>query len=88
MKGGRTVEMPGGGKRGKPNHRFPSFPTALGNRCAIPTFPPPRRSHGKVEIQKQDSHFPTALLSLSQFRSERRPLAAGRFAPASRLILG
>jgi len=39
----RAVEMTGYGKRGKPNPGFPSFPTALGNRCAIPTFPPPRR---------------------------------------------
>jgi hypothetical protein len=31
------------GKPGKPNPGFPSFPTALGNRCAIPTFPPPLR---------------------------------------------
>ena len=30
------------GKRGKPKAGFPSFPTALGNRCAIPTFPRPR----------------------------------------------
>jgi hypothetical protein len=26
------MEMPRGGKRGKPNGGFPSFPTALGNR--------------------------------------------------------
>jgi hypothetical protein len=38
----------GGGNDGpwktrKTKPRFPSFPTALGNRCAIPTLPPPRR---------------------------------------------
>src|SRR5438270_13790760 len=27
----------------KTESRFPSLPTALGNRCAISTFPPPRR---------------------------------------------
>ena len=57
----RTVEMTGYGKRGKPKAGFPSFPTALGNRYAIPTFPQSRRRpRGKVEIQNQDSHFPTA----------------------------
>jgi hypothetical protein len=40
---------------------------------AIPTFPQPRLSaHGKVEIQNQDSHFPTlAYLSLKS-KNERR----------------
>jgi len=33
------VEMTGRGKRGKPKAGFPSLPTALGNRTAIPTFP-------------------------------------------------
>src|SRR5260370_29815429 len=57
--------MTGHGKRGKPRTGFPSFPTALGNRCAIPTFPQPRqRPRGKVEIQKQDSHFPVAACCL------------------------
>jgi hypothetical protein len=62
----RAVEMPVYGKRGKPKAGFPSFPTALGNRqSAIPTFPQPRlRPRGKVEIQKQDSHFPVAAFIL------------------------
>ena len=30
-------------KTRKTNSRFPSFPTALGNRCAIPAVPQPRR---------------------------------------------
>jgi hypothetical protein len=42
MKPGRAVEMTGAWKTRK-TKGFPSFPTALGNRCAIPTFPPPRR---------------------------------------------
>jgi hypothetical protein len=60
------MEMPVYGKRGKPKTGFPPFPTALGNRqSAIPTFPQPRlRPRGKVEIQKQDSHFPVAALVL------------------------
>jgi hypothetical protein len=74
-------------KTRKTNHRFSTFPTALGNRCAIPTFPPPQRSRGKVEIQKQDSHFPTALLP-SYNSHQKGGLAADRFAPAFRLILG
>jgi hypothetical protein len=66
------MEMTGYGKRGKPKAGFPSFPTALGNRQgAIPTFPQPRlRPRGKVEIQKQDSHFPVAALVL--FKKEER----------------
>jgi hypothetical protein len=33
------------------------------SRFAIPTFPQPRRRPlGKVEIQEQDSHFPTRLV--------------------------
>lgn len=38
---GKAVEMPAGGKRRKPNGRFPSVSPVLGNRCAISTFPPP-----------------------------------------------
>ena len=38
---GRAVEMTGEWKTRKTKPRFPSFLTALGNRCAIPTFPPP-----------------------------------------------
>src|ERR1700680_1374341 len=65
------MEMTGGGKRGKPKPGFPSFPPALGNRCGdshIPTTPAPR---GKVENQKQVSHFPTCcLVSQIQPRKE------------------
>src|SRR3954447_3980288 len=48
----RTVEMPGYGRGGKPNTGFPQAPPALGNRCAIPTFPPPRRDAGKWKTNK------------------------------------
>jgi hypothetical protein len=40
------------------------------------------------ENQKQVSHFPTCCLSLSQNRTKKGGLAAGRFAPAFGLILG
>jgi hypothetical protein len=75
----RAVEMPVYGKRGKPKTGFPSFPTALGNRqSAIPTFPQPRlRPRGKVEIQKQDLHFPIAALFLLKKRRKEMPLNAG-----------
>ncbi len=73
MKPGRAVEMTGRGNRGKPNPGFPSFPPALGNRSAIPTFPPPRPLVMFQNCQNQIQ--------------ERRPIAADRFAPASRLIL-
>jgi hypothetical protein len=68
----RVMEMTSGGKRGKPKAGFPSFPTALGNRCCdshIPTTPAPR---GKVENQRQVSHFPTGCLCLKS-KSERKP---------------
>ena len=70
-----AVEMTGYGKRGKPQTGFPSFPTALGNRCAIPTFPQPRRRpRGKLEIQNQDSHFPTAACrSFTNLKKEDSP---------------
>ena len=44
--------MTGGGKRGKPNP-FPSLSTALGNRPAIPTFPPRRRCLGPLPIYRR-----------------------------------
>ena len=39
----RAVEMPGRGKRGKPNGGFPRFPQPLEIAVAIPTFPQRRR---------------------------------------------
>ena len=47
-----AVEMPGYGQRGKPKAGFPRCPQPLEIAAAIPTFPPPRRSHGKVESPK------------------------------------
>jgi len=70
------MEMTGYGRGGKPKAGFPRRPQPLEiAAAAISTFPQPRRfTHrskskaksrrtvcdGKVEIQNQDSHFPTA----------------------------
>ena len=51
----RAVEMTGDGKRGKPKPGFPSFPTALGNRSAIPTIPQPRRRFSPSQNSKSKS---------------------------------
>src|SRR6185312_10377202 len=51
-----AVEMTGHGRRGKPKAGFPPTPTALGNRCTISTFPPPRRAMEKWETRNR---FPT-----------------------------
>src|ERR1700693_62 len=45
-------------KERKTKNGFPSLPTALGNRCAIPTFPPPRR-RTQMEKWKSKSRIPT-----------------------------
>src|SRR5260370_37936691 len=62
------------GRRGKPKAGFPRASTVLGNRK-------PRDSHistaaarrGKVENQKQVSHFPACCFFFPQNESERRP---------------
>src|SRR5690349_6657762 len=55
----------------KTEGRFSTAPTALGNRYAIPTFPPPRLG---VEKWKTESRFPTFPLVVftleTQFRKE------------------
>ena len=51
----RAVEMTGDGKRGKPKPGSPSFPTALGNRSAIPTIPQPRRRFSPSQNSKSKS---------------------------------
>ena len=63
-----AAEMTGHGQRGKPGAGFPPLPTALGNRCRDFHIPaaPARGGYGEVEIQKQDSHFPTAIPSTSK----------------------
>jgi hypothetical protein len=72
----RAVEMTVYGKRGKPKTGFPRFPQPLEIATnAISTFPQPRRRpRGKVEIQKQDSHFPIAAFhSLKKLKKEDTP---------------
>src|SRR5712671_2442652 len=62
------------GRRGKPKSGFPRASTVLGNRKSrdfhIPTAAARR---GKVENQKQVSHFPTRCFFFPQNESERRP---------------
>src|ERR1700678_3377264 len=58
----RAAEMPGGAQRGKPKTGFPPQPTSPGKSLSrLPhSRSPGHYRHGKGEIQKQDSHFPTA----------------------------
>jgi len=73
-----AAEMTGDGQRGKPKAGFPLLPTTLGNRMPdfhIPAAPAHDR-HGKVEIQEQDSHFPTAH-RLSQTQKTRKETPPG-----------
>jgi hypothetical protein len=77
------------GQRGKPKPGFPRCPQPLEiTQNVIPTFPPPRLG---VENWKTKSRFPTfplVVLYLSQNQTKKGGLAADRFAPAFRLILG
>ena len=80
----------GGGNDGlwtlrKTKPRFPSASTALGNRCAIPTFPPPRRRRGKVESQNQAFHFPTARFPIPN-QTQKGGLAAELRSPSGSLF--
>ena len=73
MKYEEAAEMTGGGQRGKPGAGFPLLPTTLGKSRGdfhIPAAPAHDR-RGKVEIQEQDSHFPTAH-SLFQNQKKRK----------------
>ena len=72
-----AVEMTGHGRGGKPKAGFPPRPQPLEiANCAISTFPPPRRSNGKVENQKQVFHFPSALRIPSYDQIQKGGLAA------------
>jgi hypothetical protein len=59
-------------------------PRALGNRWS--RFPhsrsPGHDRHGKVEIQKQDYHFPTATSPVNQIKNERRSTPAQKPCPS------
>ena len=88
----RAVEMAERWKEGKSKGRIsplPTVPWKSRKEREIPTFPQLRRKQadGKVENQKQVSHFPTATNPLSpgtQTRAAgglRPPPGGGRFAP-------
>ena len=88
MKPGRAVEMTGAWKTRKTKSRF-SFvshsPWKSPGDFHIPTAPVKR---GKVENQKQVSHFPTASISLSLKNKTARRVGFAlrprrRFSPAS-----
>ena len=81
----RTVEMTGYGRLGKPRTGFPKRPQPLEIAAAISTFPPPLRSYGKVENQKQVSHFSTALFPL--FVNFKKGGPASELRSSSRLTL-
>src|SRR6267142_1659553 len=62
------------GRRGKPKAGFPRASTVLGNRKSHDShIPTAAARRGKVENQKQVSHFPTCCFFFPQNESERRP---------------
>src|ERR1700694_3880172 len=62
------------GRRGKPKAGFPRASTVLGNRKSRDShIPTAAARRGKVENQKQVSHFPTCCFFFPQNKSERRP---------------
>ena len=88
----RRWKWRGHGRRGKPKAGFPRRPQPLGNRkrrdSHISTAAT-TRPDGKVEIQEQDSHFPTGPRIYRELRTKTKKggLAADRYAPAFRLIM-
>jgi hypothetical protein len=67
----KAVEMPGLWTPRKTKGRFPSAPTALGNRWRDSHISTASATRGKVENQKQVSHFPTyCFLLKTQLRKE------------------
>src|SRR6266478_8735236 len=62
------------GRRGKPKAGFPRASTVLGNRKSRDShIPTAAARRGRVENQKQVSHFPTCCFFFPQNESERRP---------------
>src|SRR3981081_3950735 len=62
------------GRRGKTKAGFPRASTVLGNRKSRDShIPTAAARRGKVENQKQVSHFPTFCFFFPQNESERRP---------------
>jgi len=78
----------GCGKRGKPKAGFPLFPQPLGNlaksgRDSHISTAPATKADGKVENQKQVSHFPTATNPLSPGMKNRAVRAGFALRPAA-----
>jgi len=81
--------MPGLWKAWKAKSRLPPLSTSpleispKGRRDSHISTAPTTRADGKVENQKQVSHFPTATASLSKQKQGRRRASPGgeRFAP-------
>jgi hypothetical protein len=83
----RAVEMTDHGRGGKPKAGFPPRPQSLEiANSAIPTFPQPRRGAGKWKTKSTFSTFPLTVFAFVK-QEKKGGLAAGRFAPAFRLIL-
>jgi hypothetical protein len=84
-----AVEMTAYGRGGKPKAGFPPRPQALEiAQDAIPTFPPPRRGAEKWKTKSTFPTFPLAAFGVLKLKQHRKEdLAAGRYAPAFRLIL-
>jgi hypothetical protein len=81
-----TVEMTGYGRHGKPKSRFPTAPTALGNRQGDSHIPTAEMKRGKVE--NETARFPLSRYGDMRFLEQQKGgLAADRCAPAFRLIV-
>jgi hypothetical protein len=73
----------GCGKRGKPKAGFPLFPQPLGNlaksgRDSHISTAPATKADGKVENQKQVSHFPTAFSWVERRKNQKPPTASAK----------
>jgi hypothetical protein len=77
------------GQRGKPKPGFPRCPQPLEiTQDVISTFPPSRLGVEKWKTKSRFPTFPLVVLYLFQNQTKKGGLAADRFAPAFRLILG
>jgi len=78
----RAVEMTEWWKAWKSKSRIPPLPTTpwkSRKTSEIPTFPQlRRRDGGKVENQKQVSHFPTAFSWVERRKNQKPPTASAK----------
>ena len=79
--------MPGRGKRGKPTTGFPLFPPPLEIAARFPHSHRPDEAVEKWKSKNRISTFPRPCFP-SHNSNHKGGLAADRFAPAFRLILG